>query len=155
MGGLAIAAVSLALVIVTGKFMSITRGYASVCGFVSNLKYFQREELGGKFGFRTFFILGVTIGGFIAAVSGSGYNPTWSLGSFDAIWGPNLAVKAGVLTFGGALWGYGARMAKGCTSGNAISGLSQGSLSSLVATVGFLIAGVIVTFTVATIAGVK
>lgn len=154
-GGLAIAAVSLTLVILTGKFLSITRGYASVCAFVSNLKYFQRDELGGPMGFRTFFVIGVVGGGALAAVTGTGFNPTWQLGSFDAIWGSSLVTKAAVLTGGGVLWGYGARMAKGCTSGNSISGLSQGSISSLVATVGFLIAGIAVTFTVAQISGVK
>lgn len=155
MGGLAIAGVSVALVILTGKFLSVTRGYASVCSIFSKLKFFQRSELGGPFGFRTFFTLGLVAGGAIAAFTTTGWQPTFALGKFDQIWGDNLAVKASVLIAGGFLWGYGSRLAKGCTSGNSISGLSKGSLASLVATCGFLVAGVAVTFALAAISGVQ
>jgi uncharacterized membrane protein YedE/YeeE len=93
-------------------------------------------------------------GGVLAAVTTVGWQPTLELGKFNEIWGTSLAVKAAVLLVGGFLWGYGSRMAKGCTSGNSISGLSKGSLASLVATCGFLIAGVAVTFAIAQISGV-
>ncbi|HMV37180.1 MAG TPA: YeeE/YedE thiosulfate transporter family protein [Turneriella sp.] len=155
LGGLAIAGVSVALVILTGRFLSVTRGYASVCSIFSRMKFFQRPDLGGPFGFRTFFTLGLLAGGAIAAFTTTGWQPTFALGKFDQIWGDNLAVKAGVLIAGGFLWGYGSRMAKGCTSGNSISGLSKGSVASLVATCGFLVAGVAVTFLLAAVSGVK
>ncbi len=155
LGGLAIAAVSVSLVVLTGKFLSVTRGYASVCSIFSKLKFFQRPDLGGPFGFRTFFTIGLIGGGALAAVTTVGWQPTFDLGKFDQIWGTSLAVKAAVLMAGGFLWGYGSRMAKGCTSGNSISGLSKGSLASLVATCGFLVAGVAVTFMLAKISGVE
>lgn len=154
LGGLAIAGVSLVLVVTTGKFLSVTRGYASVCGIFSKLNFFKRPDLGGPFGFRTFFTVGLLAGGALAALTTSGWSPNWQLGKFDQIWGTSLAVKAAVLIAGGFLWGYGSRMAKGCTSGNSISGLSQGSLSSLVATCGFLVAGVAVTFLISFVSGV-
>jgi uncharacterized membrane protein YedE/YeeE len=44
---------------------------------------------------------------------------------------------------GGFLVGFGARWANGCTSGHAISGLSNLQLSSLVVVVGFFIGGLI------------
>ncbi len=154
-GGLAIAGVSVALVILTGRFLSVTRGYASVCSIFSRMKFFQRADLGGPFGFRTFFTIGLVMGGAIAALTTTGWQPTFALGKFEQIWGDSLVVKAGVLIAGGFLWGYGSRMAKGCTSGNSISGLSKGSVASLVATCGFLIAGVAVTYLLAAISGVK
>ncbi|MBN8221268.1 MAG: YeeE/YedE family protein [Spirochaetes bacterium] len=154
-GGLAIATVSILLVITTGKFLSVTRGYATVCGIFSRLKYFSRPDLGGAFGFRTFFTVGLVAGGAIAAFTTTGWHPTWDLGRFNDIWGASLGVKAAVLISGGFLWGYGARLAKGCTSGNSIAGLSKGSLASFVATGGFLVAGVIVTFLISFISGVK
>jgi uncharacterized membrane protein YedE/YeeE len=46
-----------------------------------------------------------------------------------------------VLTIGGLLVGFGARYAGGCTSGHAISGLSNLQLPSLVAVIGFFIGG--------------
>ena len=47
---------------------------------------------------------------------------------------------------GGLLVGFGARYAGGCTSGHAISGLSDLQLPSLVAVIGFFVGGLIVTF---------
>jgi len=50
------------------------------------------------------------------------------------------------LAFGGFLVGFGSRYAGGCTSGHAISGLSDLQLPSLIAVVGFFIGGLIMTF---------
>jgi uncharacterized membrane protein YedE/YeeE len=47
---------------------------------------------------------------------------------------------------GGFLVGFGARYAGGCTSGHAISGLSNLQLPSLVAVIGFFAGGLIVTY---------
>ncbi len=59
-------------------------------------------------------------------------------------WGGLLSV-AGVLVVlvGGFLVGFGARYANGCTSGHAISGVSNLQLSSLVVVIGFFIGGLI------------
>jgi uncharacterized membrane protein YedE/YeeE len=46
-----------------------------------------------------------------------------------------------ILVIGGILVGFGARYAGGCTSGHAISGLSNLQLPSLVAVIGFFIGG--------------
>ncbi|NJW54964.1 YeeE/YedE family protein, partial [Salinimicrobium oceani] len=48
-----------------------------------------------------------------------------------------------ILLIGGILIGFGARYAGGCTSGHAISGLSNLQLPSLIAVVGFFIGGLI------------
>jgi uncharacterized protein len=50
-----------------------------------------------------------------------------------------------ILLGGGILVGFGARYAGGCTSGHAISGLSNLQIPSLVAVVGFFIGGLIMT----------
>ena len=50
-----------------------------------------------------------------------------------------------VLLVGGILIGFGARYAGGCTSGHAISGLSNLQLPSLIAVIGFFIGGLLVT----------
>ena len=46
-----------------------------------------------------------------------------------------------ILLIGGVLLGFGARYAAGCTSGHAISGLSNLQLPSLIAVIGFFIGG--------------
>jgi uncharacterized membrane protein YedE/YeeE len=48
-----------------------------------------------------------------------------------------------ILILGGFMVGFGARYAGGCTSGHAISGLSNLQLPSLIAVVGFFIGGLV------------
>ena len=144
-GGIAIAAVAVTVVAVGGHFLSITRGYVSLCSLVTRKPYFHAADIGGGMGFRSMFSIGVVLGGFLAAITGPGWHPSFALGSFDTLWGTSVALKGAVLVSGGIMWGYGSRMARGCTSGNSISGLSQGSLAALVATVMFLVGGAALT----------
>lgn len=51
-----------------------------------------------------------------------------------------------MLICGGFLVGFGARYAGGCTSGHAISGLSNLQIPSLIAVIGFFIGGLIMTW---------
>ncbi|MFT5819923.1 MAG: putative membrane protein YedE/YeeE [Crocinitomix sp.] len=51
-----------------------------------------------------------------------------------------------ILLIGGLLIGFGTRWAGGCTSGHAISGLSNLQLPSLIAVIGFFIGGILMTF---------
>lgn len=59
----------------------------------------------------------------------------------------NLGTSTGfiLLIVGGFLIGFGTRYGNGCTSGHSISGLSNLQVSSLVATIGFFIGGLITT----------
>jgi uncharacterized membrane protein YedE/YeeE len=62
----------------------------------------------------------------------------------DAIFGPTSSPPKGVLLLvGGVLIGFGTRYAGGCTSGHAISGLSNLQIPSLKAVIGFFIGGLI------------
>ena len=152
-GGLAIGTVAILLPLITGHFLGVTRGYSSVCGIFSKKSYFHKKSYGGKFGFRTLFLLGLILGGFLAALQSGTFNPSFSYGAFDKVFSSSLYIKAPILILGGVLWGYGARLAKGCTSGNSISGISKGSLASIVSTVCFMISGIITTFTLNAIMG--
>lgn len=51
-----------------------------------------------------------------------------------------------ILIIGGLLIGFGTRYAGGCTSGHAISGLSNLQVPSLIAVIGFFMGGLIMTF---------
>lgn len=50
-----------------------------------------------------------------------------------------------IMILGGVLVGFGSRYAGGCTSGHAISGLSNLQLPSLIAVIGFFVGGLIMT----------
>lgn len=51
-----------------------------------------------------------------------------------------------ILVVGGFLVGFGARYAGGCTSGHAISGLSDLQVASLIAVIGFFAGGLLMTY---------
>jgi uncharacterized membrane protein YedE/YeeE len=67
----------------------------------------------------------------------------------DALFGPDIFTSPkGVLLLlvGGVLIGFGTRYAGGCTSGHAISGLSNLQIPSLKAVIGFFIGGLIMSY---------
>lgn len=112
-------------------------------------------------------VLGAVIGGFIAVNylsdgSGVNLNPQTIIElqamNIDAPNGKLLPdVLAGeqalkdpkiiaILLIGGILVGFGTRYAGGCTSGHAISGLSNLQLPSLIAVIGFFIGGLLMSW---------
>ncbi len=48
-----------------------------------------------------------------------------------------------ILAVGGLVVGFGTRLGNGCTSGHGVSGISRGSLRSIVATATFMAAGIV------------
>jgi uncharacterized membrane protein YedE/YeeE len=112
-------------------------------------------------------VLGAVLGGFIAThymSDGSGVNinpktiielqqmnidepqgkllPNALVGP-EALQDPKILA---ILLIGGLLVGFGTRYAGGCTSGHAISGLSNLQLPSLIAVIGFFIGGLIMSW---------
>ena len=63
---------------------------------------------------------------------------------------PPLQIAAGypVLVVGGLLVGLGTRYGSGCTSGHGVCGIARGSPRSIVATLAFMVAGVVTVYLV-------
>ena len=57
----------------------------------------------------------------------------------------NISISSSLilLIIGGSLVGFGTRLSSGCTSGHGISGISRFSLRSIIATVTFMIVGIL------------
>lgn len=112
-------------------------------------------------------VLGAVIGGFIAVtflsdginidlnpqtvedLNAMGFSQVGDSLLPGEIYSWNNALSIGglaILLGGGFLVGFGTRYAGGCTSGHAITGLSNLQLPSLIAVVGFFIGGLIMTF---------
>lgn len=64
-------------------------------------------------------------------------------------WASLTSIKGIIMiVVGGFLVGFGTRYAGGCTSGHAISGLSELQLPSLIAVIGFFVGGLFITYLV-------
>ena len=163
--GLVIAAI-MAFLLFWGKtfgFSSNLRSLCTLCGAGRRLPFFNINIQEQKW--NLLFLAGAIIGGFIAGTFLTGKEPL-SLSpattadlqhlhiSFDGKINPDqlFGVKSlfslrGLLLLagGGFLVGFGSRYAGGCTSGHAISGLSNLQKPSLIAVIGFFIGGLIMT----------
>ena len=57
----------------------------------------------------------------------------------------NISISSSLilLIIGGAMVGFGTRLSSGCTSGHGISGISRFSLRSIIATITFMLVGIL------------
>lgn len=90
------------------------------------------------------FLGGLVLGGFVSLLLLGGAPVTATLrgAGFAAATGENPVLSYAFLGLGGALVGFGTRMAGGCTSGHGLCGTSRLQPGSLVATVSFFGAGI-------------
>ena len=145
-GGLAVGLYAMFQLLITGRPLGISSGYCILCGCFSRALFFRLvREKDGPVNWRFWFMLGLPLGGIVAAVtSPGGIAPSFSLGAFyDAVFPDALWLKALVLIAGGFLMGVGARLAGGCTSGHTISGVAMLNPPSILASIGFFVGGTI------------
>jgi uncharacterized membrane protein YedE/YeeE len=171
--GAAIAGVML-LLLFSGKHFGVSASMRATCsalGGGQNCEFFNFDWKKSQ-GWNMLFVLGAVIGGFIATYFMSSPEPI-ELGARTMEHVQSIGFSApatsettsgllpaefadtnfifsvkGLLMFiiGGFLVGFGARYAGGCTSGHAISGLSDLQLPSLIAVIGFFIGGLTMTY---------
>ncbi len=156
----------MSLLLFFGKSFGFSGNLMTACsalGAGKKVKFFDYDWRNQRW--NLLFAFGSLIGGFIAhkfLSNGEGVQISESTLTALAQWGfekptginPTeifswsfLATPKGfvLLLGGGILIGFGARYAGGCTSGHAISGLSDLQIPSLIAVVGFFIGGLIMT----------
>lgn len=162
--GFLIGAVMLSLIFFGKQFgmSSNLRTLCTMAGAGKNVDFFKFDWREQKWNLAV--VVGAILGGFVAVhflSDGSGVNlnpktieqlaamnieaPNGKLGpesmfGLEAIKNPKMLL---ILFFGGLLIGFGTRYAGGCTSGHAISGLSNLQKPSLIAVIGFFIGGLI------------
>ena len=153
------------LLIMTGKKFGMSsnlRTLCTICGAGKSSDFFRFDWKGQKW--NLIVVLGVIIGGYLGSnflstdrvvqlndavvldlkqkgidSAGKAYMPH-ELFSNDILTDPKIL---SLLIIGGMLVGFGARYAGGCTSGHAISGLSNLQIPSLIAVIGFFVGGLI------------
>lgn len=158
-------ALTLFLMLIVGKKFGMSSNLRTICaigGAGKKISFFDYDWKAQRW--NLIVAVGACIGGYIAAnflsnsnavvlnpevitnlkelgfnSAGSAYLPTEL---FDISAFGNLKSMV-ILIIGGILVGFGTRYANGCTSGHAISGLSNLQLPSLIAVIGFFIGGLV------------
>jgi len=160
-------ALVMALLVFFGKTFGMSSNLRTLCSIGGAGKYadfFKFDWKAQKWNLTV--VLGAIIGGFIAvqflsdgsaiALSEATISDLNTLGFENAgatllpaeiyDWDAILSLKGfAILIVGGFLVGFGTRYAGGCTSGHAITGLSNLQLPSLIAVIGFFIGGLLMT----------
>lgn len=152
-----------ALLILGNKSFGISSSLRHICAscFPANIPFFKydwKKEI-----WNLVFVLGIFLGGAMAINLLSNPNPIqvnlklvtelagYGITDYDNLvpadvmnWESLLTLRGFILMImGGFLVGFGTRYAGGCTSGHAIMGLSNLQLPSLIATISFMIGGLI------------
>jgi uncharacterized membrane protein YedE/YeeE len=123
-----------------GARLGVTGGFSEVISRV--------RAADGRLDWRGWMLLGVILGGTVYALLAGGpdfHGYGWltaSLHGAQRIW------IAPILLVAGALIGYGAKLAGGCTSGNGLSGTAALSPASLAATATFFATAIAVSFVI-------
>ncbi len=150
-----------ALLILGNKTFGISSSLRHICAscIPANIPFFKydwKKEM-----WNIFFVFGIFLGGIIAMKFLSNPNPievnpklatelaAYGITNYDHLvpldilnWQSLFSLKGFLLiVVGGFLVGFGTRYAGGCTSGHAIMGLSNLQLSSLIATISFMVGG--------------
>ena len=152
-----------ALLIMGNKSFGISSSLRHACAacMPAGIPFFQYNWK--KEAWNLFFVFGIFIGGIIASrylvnpndivispalereQAGYGITNFTNLVPLDILnWDTLFTVKGFILmVLGGFLVGFGTRYAGGCTSGHAIMGLSNLQVPSLIATICFMIGGIV------------
>jgi uncharacterized membrane protein YedE/YeeE len=151
------------LLIFGNKRLGVSSSLRHVCAicFPANIQFFKydwKREM-----WNLFFVFGIAAGAFLAATFLSDHQPInvnpklvselkeYGINDYSKLapldifnWSSLFTVKGFVLMVaGGFLIGFGTRYAGGCTSGHSIMGLSNLQWPSLVATICFMIGGIV------------
>ena len=153
------------LLIIGNKSFGISSSFKHICAAclpVKKIEFFNYDWKSESW--NIFLVFGVLLGAFITSfvvdlnyeigISENTKNALKMIGvsnftgfiPSDLFNWESLSIKSLTLLIGGGfLVGFGTRYANGCTSGHAIMGLSLLSFGSLVAVIGFLIGGLLMT----------
>ncbi|TWU26249.1 putative inner membrane protein [Novipirellula galeiformis] len=133
------------------KPIGASTAYARVAGMIGervapqhtrSLKYFQSNP--PRIGWELMLVVGVILGAFLAAWSGSELTGRLLPEMWQDRFGTDSAtLRMAVALVGGIMMAFGARMAGGCTSGHGISGTLQLAIGSWVSAICFFIGGII------------
>ena len=136
--------------LISQKAIGCSTAYARTSGMIARV-FFGRKvdenpyysEFKPVIDWEWMFVAGIVIGAFISALITNDFRPHAIPDTWAAVFGTNAVFRFSIALAGGILLGFGARWAKGCTSGHGISGTMQLAVSSWVSVLCFFVAGII------------
>jgi len=149
LGGIAIGLMVPLMYYFLNTALGVSTGYGNLLKIIApstKLKWLNSETYKDRFNWRFIFIIGILIGGFLSARASGMPVITSEMGLFTEKLSWPYALYIFWFFAGGTFLGFGARLANGCTSGHSIHGIATMQSSSIVATVLFIVFGIITTF---------
>lgn len=130
------------------KPIGCSTAFARTSGMIG--KVFSRKAIDEKQYFKEFppviegeimFVIGIIIGAFISAYISGDFNFIAVPELWARKFGDSFVIRIIISIIGGIFLGFGARLARGCTSGHGISGAMQMAVSSWVSAIFFFVGG--------------
>lgn len=128
---------------ITGGFASLAEKFSRLFGSVSDQPYFQKIAAKPDSVIEVFLLIGLVIGGYLAAKLSTSYSPEKIPATWIKFQGPSVLKRLLFVLAGGLMLGFGAALAAGCTTGNILQGWAHLSMGSLVAGLSFFIGGML------------
>lgn len=147
-GGAVLGVLIMLSFLIAARPLGASRAYISCAAIIENLfspehvsstLYFARY--GPEFEWTIMVVLGITAGAFVSSRLSGGFHVTFFPHAWRERFGERRGLKFAFALIGGILLGFGSRLAGGCTSGQALSGTLQLSVSGLVFFAMFFIGG--------------
>ena len=145
----------------SNKGIGCSTAYAKTSGIIEKLisvkkvqkkEYYKKFE--PKFDWEWFLVAGIILGAFLSSM----LSGTFKIEIIPKLWlqnfGSNPSLRIIISLLGGTLVGFGARMAGGCTSGHGITGTSQLTVGSWLATIFFFLGGITTAYILYYIGGI-
>jgi uncharacterized membrane protein YedE/YeeE len=151
--GALLGALSTMTLLVANRMLGASSAYASVAGAIGarlfprhtrSLRYYRDHP--PRLDWEVTLVAGAIAGGFLAAWTGGELTGRWLPPLWGERFGQAVWLRFLVAFAGGALMGFGARLAGGCTSGHGISGALQLGVDSWIALLCFFLGGAAVAF---------
>ncbi len=133
------------LLVLREKQFGTSSSYRYLLSFIiKKPSYFDYDNKGDAWQFQ--FAIGlIIVGAYYALTNDASYFYNEELNKLFPVDFYNIG-NWPIFLIGGFLVGFGARYSNGCTAGHCIMGMSQFSLTSFIATIGFFIGGLIVAY---------
>lgn len=113
---------------------TLNKPFGALGGFIEIV---EKKGAWSRLGVSAFVLVGTILGGAIFAIASGGFHPTLAYSTTAGFLPTQPLVAFPVLLVAGAVMGFGAKLAGGCTSGHGLTGMSLGSPASIAATMTF------------------